>query len=136
MDKVGLIWIVDDDKLYQFTMQRTVDKTNLIGNTVSFFDGKAALDSLVHARHDITQIPDIIFLDINMPIMDGWEFLDHYLKMKPTLAKESLIFIVSSSIDTADKAKAHNIEGISDILVKPIGREYFIEIFQKYISTH
>jgi CheY-like chemotaxis protein len=131
MNKIGLVWIVDDDKLYQFTAQKTMDKTNLVSHVVAFADGKVAIEALQEIQHDATKIPDIIFLDINMPVMDGWEFLDYYLKMKANVAKQSDIYIVSSSIDTADKAKAYNIEGIVSILVKPISKEYFTEIFQR-----
>lgn len=131
-----MIWIVDDDKLYQFTMQKTVEKTYLVDKFAAFLDGKEAFDALTTRQHDSNQIPDMIFLDINMPVMDGWEFLDKYLQMKPSLPKESIIYVVSSSIDTSDKAKARNIEGIADILVKPISKERFVELFQKYIDLY
>jgi CheY-like chemotaxis protein len=136
MNKVGLVWVVDDDKLYQFTMQKTVDKTYLVDKFASFLDGKMAIDALTTYQNDPAQIPDIIFLDINMPVMDGWEFLTKYLQMKPSLAKLSMIYVVSSSIDTSDKAKARNIEGIADILVKPISKERFADLLQKHLDTH
>ena len=65
-------------------------------------------------------LPDIIFLDINMPFMDGWQFLEEYTKIKPTLSKQIVIYVVSSSISEYDIERARNNSNVSDYFVKPI----------------
>ena len=67
-----------------------------------------------------TELPDVIFLDINMPIMDGFQFMEEYVKIKPELNKKITIYMVSSSVDAVDIERAKSISDISDYIIKPI----------------
>ncbi|MCU0394165.1 MAG: response regulator, partial [Thermoflexibacter sp.] len=78
------------------------------------------------------KLPDIILLDINMPEMDGWQFLDEYLAIQPPLAKYARVYVVTSSIDGADLTKAKTINGVFDFIVKPIQKDKLIEIFKAF----
>jgi CheY-like chemotaxis protein len=66
-------------------------------------------------------LPDVILLDLNMPVMDGWQFLDEFIKFK--VSKKITVYIVSSSIDVADHAKAATYKAISNFYIKPISRD-------------
>ena len=66
----------------------------------------------------VDELPDVIFLDINMPVLDGWQFLDQFSSMG--LLREFRLYVVSSSIDPADKYKASSYPVVSGYLTKPI----------------
>ena len=89
-------------------------------------DGREALAYLQHTR----DLPDYIFLDINMPFIDGWMFLDDYEHIKSKLAKPISIYMVSSSIDPRDMSRARNNGNVKDYVVKPVTREKFIELLK------
>jgi CheY-like chemotaxis protein len=124
--------IIDDDKLYQFTIQKTIEKTGLTQQVLSFYDGLSALNFLRNNSAEADKLPDIILLDINMPEMDGWQFLDEYLAIQPPLAKYARVYVVTSSIDGADLTKSKTINGVFDFIVKPIQKDKLIEIFKAF----
>lgn len=118
-----IICIIDDDEIYQFTVTRTIESHKLAKKILVFSDGEQAMQFLIDNVSNSTSVPDIIFLDINMPIMDGWQFLEEYINIKPLLGKKVTIYMVSSSVDTADIERAKKISEISDYLIKPISPE-------------
>nr|WP_321222116.1 response regulator [uncultured Psychroserpens sp.] len=75
-------------------------------------------------------LPDIILLDINMPIMDGWQFLDEFVKIESH--KLITIYIVSSSIDPQDIKRAKKYQNISNYIVKPITIKKLKTIMRDY----
>jgi CheY-like chemotaxis protein len=77
------------------------------------------------------RLPDIIFLDINMPVMDGWEFLNEFIKIKNNFEKKITLYVVSSSIDPRDLERAKSINLVTDYLIKPIELKKFEKIFDR-----
>lgn len=75
-----------------------------------------------------SSLPSVILLDLNMPILDGWQFLDEFTKFKP--AKKITIYIVSSSIDQNDHQKAANYSGVSKFYVKPITKQHLTTMLE------
>ena len=73
-----LICIIDDDPIYTFAVQKLLKMNNFSSHQIVFKNGKEALEGLTTLQNKNDQLPDVILLDINMPIMDGWEFLDAY----------------------------------------------------------
>lgn len=120
--------IIDDDKIFQRTIQKTIGQIETIEDIYTFSDGKEAIDYFGIYSSDLKMLPDVIFLDINMPNMNGWEFLEAYFLLEPTLAKKSTIYIVSSSIDPHDLEKAKAVNEVSDYIVKPLNIELFTQI--------
>lgn len=118
-----IICIIDDDEVYQFTVTRTIESQKLAKKILIFPDGEKALEFLIDNVSNSANIPDIIFLDINMPIMDGWQFLEEYINLKPKIGKKITIYLVSSSVDPIDIEKANKISEISDYIIKPITPE-------------
>jgi CheY-like chemotaxis protein len=125
------ICIVDDDDIFQFTMTRTLRSFKLPKNIIAFTDGEEALNFMLDHLEEDHKLPDIIFLDINMPIMDGFQFMDEYVKIKPKLGKRITIFMVSSSVDAVDIERAKNISAISDYIIKPIKQGELKAILEK-----
>jgi len=128
MKKPLIISIVDDDEIYQFTASRTIKAVESTCEVLIFSDGERAINFLKDTSERPEQLPDIIFLDINMPIMDGWQFLEAYIKLKPKIGKKITIYMVSSSVDPADTERAKYISELSDYIVKPITPEQFKDL--------
>lgn len=126
------IWIIDDDKLYQFTIQKAIEKTQKVGQIISFPNGYEAINFLKNHLSQPNKLPEVILLDINMPVMDGWQFLNEYLALENQIAKKSIIYIVTSSIDNSDKLKVKSLEGVKDFVVKPISKDRLVEILESF----
>jgi CheY-like chemotaxis protein len=120
MKKFDIACVIDDDEIYTFTVKRIINNSEIAHKTLFFPNGKLALDFFTEYVHQTDSLPDLILLDINMPVLDGWQFMDEFVKIHPLIKKKVTIYIVSSSIDEADFAKARSYEQISDFIVKPI----------------
>ena len=75
----------------------------------------------------------MIFLDLFMPVMNGWNFLEEYILLKPYLKKKITIYIISSSIDPVDIKRAKSISEVSDYIIKPITRSKFLEAVKELV---
>jgi CheY-like chemotaxis protein len=129
--KAPIIALVDDDKIFQLTASKTIKAANLTDKILQFENGEEALDFLKDHARDSETLPDYIFLDINMPYVDGWMFMEDYAGLKTNLSKTISIFMVSSSIDPRDMDRARKNSDIREYVIKPVTREKFIELLQK-----
>ena len=86
---------------------------------------------IMETATDEDKLPDIIFLDLNMPVMDGWEFLNEFIKIKNSLHKKITLYVVSSSIDPRDLERAKSFNLVTDYLIKPIELKKFEKIFAR-----
>lgn len=131
MNKAPIIALVDDDKVFQLTASRTIKAANLTDRILQFENGEEALAFLKAHASDSESLPDYIFLDINMPFVDGWMFLDDYADLKQLLTKEIRIYMVSSSIDPRDVDRARQNENVREYVIKPVSREKFVELLSR-----
>ena len=122
------VLIVDDDKLFVFLTKKTINGTKISTNVTEFTDGQEAIEYLKQNAVNRDALPDIIFLDLSMPIMDGWEFIEEYKQVKPQMNKDIKLFIFSSSISPHDIERAKNIGEVSDFIIKPLVSEKFVEM--------
>jgi two-component system, chemotaxis family, chemotaxis protein CheY len=129
--KAPIIAIVDDDKIFQLTASKTIKATAITDNILQFENGEAALTYLKANLKNSENLPDYIFLDINMPFVDGWMFLEDYAALKSLLTKPISIFMVSSSIDERDINRAKNNSNVRDYVTKPVTREKFLKLLQQ-----
>ncbi len=128
MSEVGrlpTVALIDDDEIYQYTSLKSLQFIKAAHKVLQFFNGKEALNYLIEKAEDGPSLPDYIFLDINMPLTDGWMFMEEFKKIKKQLSKEITIYMVSSSIDQKDIKKAKEIDEITDYVFKPISPEKF-----------
>ena len=128
MNKINTFCIVDDDDIFKFTTSVLLKKTDLVNKIIVFSNGLKAINFLKEEMGNKENIPDVLFLDINMPVMDGWEFLEEYLLIKPMMPKTVVIYMVSSSVDEKDILKAKSISALSGYLVKPISSQNIMEV--------
>jgi CheY-like chemotaxis protein len=126
-----IVFLIDDDNIYQFTARKILESTGLAKEIVSFYNGKEAIRYLTDDRNRIAEnFPDFIFLDINMPIMNGWEFLEEYHTLYGNFPKPVVVYVVSSSIDTHDMRKSRQYKGVTDYIVKPVTRVKYQELIE------
>jgi CheY-like chemotaxis protein len=123
------VCLIDDDNIYQFTARKILESTGMAGEIQSFYNGKEAINYF-RDEHNIRPetLPDVIFLDINMPVMNGWEFLEEYKSVHKTLPKPIVVYVVSSSIDDNDMRKSRQYQLVSDYIVKPVNRDTYKEL--------
>lgn len=113
------ICIIDDDPVYKLVTKKLINKTNLFSHTTEFSNGSEAFQYF-ESTHDL---PEIILLDLEMPEMDGWEFLTEFCKLEKKLHIDSTVYIATSSIALEDKEKAKKFNCVKDFLSKPINLE-------------
>lgn len=113
------ICIIDDDPVYKLVTKKLINKTNLFDLTKEFSNGNEAFEYFESTQ----DFPEIILLDLEMPEMDGWEFLAEFCKLRRALHKNSKVYIASSSIAIEDKEKAKQFVCVKDFLSKPINLE-------------
>jgi len=117
---VKLIFI-DDEPIQHFIIQRMVE-TYLSYKPVTkyYFDATKVLEFLLKNKTNSDELPDMIFVDINMAIMSGSSFLHKYNKLRSGLARKIDVYIMSSSIDPADLALAKKYDFVLDYIIKPL----------------
>ena len=126
--KSPVIALVDDDKIFQLTSARMIEALDLSRKILQFSNGEEALQYLKSYAADSDNLPDFIFLDINMPYVDGWMFLADYAIIKDSLKKDIQIFMISSSIDQRDILRAQKNSDVRDYIVKPVSPEKFRDL--------
>ena len=124
------IFIVDDDKIFVFLTGKTIKETKLEAEIKEFGNGRVAIDYLRQNKDNPELLPDVIFLDLNMPVMDGWEFLNQYMAMEPEVREKIKLYIFSSSISPHDVERAKGFSAVADFLIKPLSRQKFMEIYK------
>ena len=124
------ILIVDDDLVYRFAATKTIAATGLAEKIEECNNGLEALNFLKENMQQRQNLPDVIFLDINMPTMDGWEFLTAFENIVAQFSKTIHIYMVTSSIDKHDIQRSKEFASVSDYLVKPIFKETFSKILK------
>jgi CheY-like chemotaxis protein len=118
--QVKRIALIDDDPVTNMINTKIVTMTS-DSSVVAFTDAQKALEQFSATMNSaLDQMPDIIFLDINMPVMDGWEFLDEFQKLPHEIIQNCKVFVLSSSIDQGDVEKAKGYNSVSDFISKPL----------------
>ena len=120
------VLLVDDDKALNFINRLTIQDHAADCHITEALDGQQALDYL--AGHD--ECPDIIFLDINMPGMDGFEFLEE-MERRGKCCENSKIFMLTSSVREEDKTKAMSSDLVKGYFDKPLSSQHIEEILRK-----
>jgi CheY-like chemotaxis protein len=123
--QVHRILIIDDDPVNNMINQRLIKKFNSSLEIETVMDATMALKKL---ESEPNNIPDLILLDINMPVMSGWEFLEAVKER----GLEIVVVMLSSSIDKHDKNKSSSFPVVLDYLVKPLTIQRLKELFERH----
>ncbi len=124
------ILLVDDDEINNFISIKLIKKAMNNTNISACLNGKFAIDELLEIQKtDPDKLPDFILLDINMPIMNGWEFLDEYKRLNLDPLGKSKIYIISSSVFSNDISKARSYPLVKNFISKPLSVDKIREMF-------
>jgi CheY-like chemotaxis protein len=125
------VLLVDDDEINNFISIKLIKKALLNTEIMACLNGKFAIDQLYEIqRKDPSKLPDYILLDINMPIMNGWEFLDEYKRLNIDPSGKTKIYIISSSVFSNDINKARSYPLVKDFISKPLNVDKIVELFK------
>jgi len=128
--KKSRLYVIDDDRHFIYGLDKGL-KINNYCDEVAFFDDP--MDALKEIEENIQKnesIPDFLFLDIKMPLIDGWEFLKRLKPLQEKCAKKIKIFMVSSSVQGSDMEKAMSYFEVENYLTKPLTREMIRHVFE------
>jgi CheY-like chemotaxis protein len=130
MRKISSVCIIDDDPITVFGIKKMLNLLDLAEEIKTYVNGKEAIDDISRMVAGGQPIPQVIFLDINMPIMDGWQFLEKFLELNVT--SKVRINIVTSSIDAYDRQQWEHFKEKTghtiDFKNKPIRKNDILEI--------
>jgi CheY-like chemotaxis protein len=137
--KLNCILLIDDDEPTNFMSNMELEEANCTKHIQIADSGKKALSYLTAADPINNQInempyPELIFLDINMPAMNGWEFLDKLKELKTEKEPEIVIIMLTTSINPDDKLKAEKMPLVAGFENKPLTSEIIQSVMKKYFN--
>lgn len=119
--------VVDDDAINVYLIKKIIEKTGYNVVTESKPNGEAALDYLTDLIKNNGTFPNLILVDINMPILNGWEFIEAYQKLETNYTPS--MFMLSSSIFDSDIEKSKLYSSVKGFITKPLGLDYLKNLF-------
>ena len=133
MKKIQLVSIIDDDKLFQFSTRKILEATERIGEILQFSNGAEAIEYFLENKEDPDRIPDLVFLDINMPHVNGWEFLEKFTST--TFSKEMItVYICSSSDSNVYAEELASYPDLKGFLIKPVIKRQMFEVLDQALK--
>ena len=126
MPNLKTIAVVDDDPIYIQALKNLFTSWKIANPVLFFENGKEVLDFIL--VKEASALPDILLLDLNMPVMNGWAFMENFAPIATQLNKNIRIYLVTSSIWEEDSKRAKKNPYIKELIVKPILQKKFREI--------
>jgi CheY-like chemotaxis protein len=126
--------LVDDNKNDNFFHEREIKKTHLETIVIPKESGAEALEYLNSMIESGNRKPILIFLDINMPGMDGWGFLDEYSKLDKDIQSGIIVVMLTTSDNPETKARAMSWSSVSDYITKPLTKEIMEDLNERYLK--
>lgn len=120
--------LIDDDPVFVFLVTKMLETISGTVKIDTFADGQLAMNHISAYKNRADLLPDIIFLDLNMPVMDGWGFLELYEDMQAEFEKNISLYILSSTVTPGDIEQASGYPAVIDFLIKPLERAKAQEI--------
>ncbi|WP_347374472.1 response regulator [Aequorivita sp. Q41] len=139
MKKFNTILLIDDDKATNEYHEIIINLAGVANNIHSVTSGQEGLDYLTSKKNyngmeDTYPQPDLIFLDINMPAMNGFEFMEEYNKLDEDQKGSHIIVMLTSSLNPDDQERAGKNNHIKDYMDKPLSKALVLELREKFLS--
>lgn len=126
------VMVIDDTAIDMYISLRILSKNHFVNNPLEYNNAIDALQYLQDNQHISSMLPDIIFIDIYMPLMSGFEFMEAYEKLHDTLKNKCRVFIISSTSDARDIARIESDKNVTAFNQKPITNEFLQQIINGY----
>jgi CheY-like chemotaxis protein len=111
---------IDDDPIDHFLMKNIMRDKNYFDTTTYTIYGELVLDYIEENKNSPEKLPDMIFLDLNMPLYSGWEFLERMQQMQSGINKDIQVYVISSSLRPDDKATSSKYSFVNEFISKPV----------------
>ncbi|WP_129715277.1 response regulator [Pedobacter sp. SYP-B3415] len=132
--RLDIACIIDDDPIFTYLLSKKMNLLSFSDTLLVFKNGLEALKYLHPILESPEILPSVILLDLNMPVLDGWQFLDEFTKFK--IDKKITVYIVSSSIDEADHERARSYKEVSHFYIKPITEKDLLGMLADVTEQH
>jgi len=126
--KFETVMIIDDNLVDLYIISRMITKNNFGKNVLHYTEAEEAMKYLQENQYNVSKLPQIIFVDIYMPLMSGFEFLEVYDTLSATLKNHCKTYVISSTIDNEDIARSSRNKNVVCFHVKPITKEFLDRI--------
>jgi len=138
--KLNCVLLIDDDEPTNYISKMLIEEANCTEHIQIAENGQSALDYLTNSdsfsNNQEYACPDLIFLDINMPAMNGWEFLEKYDQLDPKHKGRVITVMLTTSLNPDDRLKAQENDSISTFETKPLTSEKLKKILKEYFPTY
>ena len=123
--------VIDDDPIDHFVMKHALRGNDYFDTTTYTIDGALVLDYIEENKSTPDKLPDVIILDLNMPIFSGWDFLERFQEMSSGISKNIKVHVLTSSIMPADKENAEQYPFVRSFISKPLESAEIKSLTQK-----
>ncbi|QDH78470.1 response regulator [Echinicola soli] len=134
-EKIKCVLLIDDDEPTNYINEIILKRTGYVDKIVTVQSGMAALEYLKSVDENENPRPELIFLDINMPGISGWDFLEEYKKLPPHQKAKNVVVMLTKSINLDDDEKSKTYQEISEYRSKPLTQDKISDIIEKHFSN-
>ena len=132
--KIDCVLLVDDDEATNFIHNYVLKEANFASQVRFAENGLDALEYLNSIDDSVYLRPDLIFVDINMPVMNGWDFLKQYKLLNQDLLSQIVVVMLTTSYNPDDRENSANIDGIDHFMSKPLTLEMLQELQTRFFA--
>lgn len=131
--KLNCILLVDDDNDDNFYHEIIIKEMDIVNKIDT---AKNGIEAMAYLENETINPPDLIFLDLNMPKMNGWEFLEAYKNLSMAQKAKVLIIILTTSANPDDIKRAKEIQDVTGFESKPLSKEFLTEILERHFQDY
>ena len=126
--------VLDDDPIQHLIFKRMLSRYTELDDTIFCADGNRVIGFLSLNKGNVEALPEVIFMDLHMPELNGWKFLEKLKALYPDLVKPLKVYVISSSIDPRDIRRSRKYDFVGSYIMKPIGTEMLSLIIAPLIT--